>query len=217
MAKIISFATQKGGSGKSTLAILTSTAIANRYGKKILLIDADPQQTVMDIYMRHKDRTKYDVEFFNWNTKSKNDYRNLLMGAGNKYHYIIVDVPGKMGGEEVFNSVMMSDVVCVPVVPRRTDIASTAKFLKVLPKIAEARKKQGFSFDVFGIPNKMDNTIESTFIKKLDGVGGLALFNNGLSYRIRYDRELSTSDTIVMVNKEDEFNDYMKEIEMRIL
>ena len=89
MTRIISFSTQKGGSGKSTLSVLTSTAIANRYGKKVLLIDGDPQQSVIDIYNRNKENTRYDVLYFNWTTKSKNDYRNLLFEVGKKYHYII--------------------------------------------------------------------------------------------------------------------------------
>jgi chromosome partitioning protein len=54
-AKIISFANQKGGVGKTTTTSEVAENLSQQLGKKVLMIDLDPQASLTSIkYDMHK-------------------------------------------------------------------------------------------------------------------------------------------------------------------
>ena len=64
MGKIIAFANQKGGVGKTTTMVNLSAALAYRTGKKVLLVDSDPQGNAtsgVGINKREIKHSIYDV------------------------------------------------------------------------------------------------------------------------------------------------------------
>ncbi len=60
---IIAFLNQKGGVGKTTLAVHFVSALS-RMGKKVLLVDADPQGSSLDWSVSRPDDPAFSCDWF---------------------------------------------------------------------------------------------------------------------------------------------------------
>ena len=88
MAKIVSFSNQKGGVGKTTSCVNIAAQIANK-GKRVLLIDMDPQGNAtsgLGIQKSKVKKTIYDVIIGNSDAKEamiKTQFKNLWVIPAN--------------------------------------------------------------------------------------------------------------------------------------
>lgn len=136
MAKVLTFAQQKGGSGKTTL--LTQLAVAMASGKrKIALIDLDPQKTLsswMDERIKMLGAPDMDLtESSEWRVSTD------IGKAGRDADLILIDCPGS--ADVMLNRVLReTDLVIAPTQPSAPDVWATRATLRMAAREgAEAR------------------------------------------------------------------------------
>jgi len=222
-AKIISFMNRKGGVGKSTLLLLTAASLHHRTKKKVLVIDADLQTSILglrreEMEMEQGQSSFFEIKGFSWAKKGPSDipllrFHKLIQEIEEKYDYVLVDTPGKMEGEEIPLIMTVSDFILVPIIASSFDIQSTIDFLEIIPPIRDEKAKEGYELKVLGVINKKDRSLEHKHLEALEGMAGMELLHTHISNLVRYKRDKSTIYDLVDMNDiKDEYNKYYNEL-----
>lgn len=126
--RVTSFVNQKGGVGKSTLAVNVAAEKARR-GRRVLLLDADPQGSALD-WQAQRGRQEHPPLVSVVGFPRDTIHREIdQLGQG--YDEIIIDAPGRV--ESVARAVIMaSDLVVIPVQPSAYDIWASTDVLTLL-------------------------------------------------------------------------------------
>lgn len=112
---IISLLNQKGGAGKTTLSINLAAAYSLK-GKKVLLIDADPQDSALDWAAKREKESLFTVVGM-----SKPIIHKEVNAFKSDYNIIIIDGPPRVY-DVARSAIVASDMVIIPVTPSPYDI-----------------------------------------------------------------------------------------------
>ena len=170
MSKVISISNHKGGVGKTTSAINIGAGL-NRLGKKILLIDLDPQANLsQSLGLIDQERNIYGALRGEYNlqpieivkgldiTPSTLDLsgaevemsgeagreyilRELIEPIRASYDYILIDSPPSLGLLTI-NSFTASDEVFIPLQAQYLALQGLTKLLEVIDKIKKRLNKE---------------------------------------------------------------------------
>ncbi|OCR02990.1 chromosome partitioning protein ParA [Helicobacter pullorum] len=133
---ILSICNEKGGSGKSTLAC--NLAILRSNDKKILLIDSDPQKSIITfLSIRSEEGIKRD---FDCVYKVGENLKSILNESKKKYNDIIVDTGGR-DSKEMRIAIALSDIVLIPTIASQFDISTLDKMIDIIKMAKEVNPK----------------------------------------------------------------------------
>lgn len=151
--KVVSFLNEKGGSGKSTLAVNVATHL-HRQGKRVVLIDADPQATATD----WRAASPEGVSLPQVVACARPDGLKALLSTL-QADIAIIDAPAKASTMSAA-IVRASHIALIVIQPSGPDVWASAAIVKLI----QARRDAGGSIDAAFLINR---TSGSTRLSKL--------------------------------------------------
>lgn len=196
---IISILNQKGGSGKTTLAVNLARYFTRYTGRRVLLVDSDPQGSA---------RTWHEKSDGNLIRMVALDRPNILKKGvydlKNDYDLIIIDGVPQISAMTLA-AIKCSNIVLIPVQPSYYDIWATADTVNLVKECQEVIDDKIKAF--FVISRKIANTnIGKEVANELEKYQ-IPIFEHGTCQRVVYSDSTGDGLTVLETQSKEAFNE----------
>src|ERR1051326_241416 len=134
-ARIIAVTNQKGGSGKTTLSMQLAGTLARR-GRKVMVVDADPQGTATRWAASAEDDKPFPASVVGLSAASAKVHREVKKFVDD-YRYIIIDCPPAADSPVPQSALLVADLALVPVIPSPLDMWAAVGIREVISNVGD--------------------------------------------------------------------------------
>jgi len=187
---IISLLNQKGGVGKTTLSINIATCLALKKFK-VLLIDADPQNSSLDWASIRKKESLFTVVSITKPIIHKEVPRLIK-----NYDHIIIDGPPRIY-DVAKSAIVTSDVVIMPVQPSPYDVWAANEVVNLIREVSVPLEGIKNIKSAFLINRKIVNTAIGRDVEQALHHYEMDILQTHICQRISYAETASTGTSVV--------------------
>lgn len=184
---ILALLNQKGGVGKTTLAVHVATALARR-GRRIMLVDADPQGSALDWSAMRQAEPLFPVI----GLPRPNLHKEVPTHAS-QYEDVVIDGPPRVN-ELTRSALLAADMVLIPVQPSPYDVWAAKEIVDLFREAVVFKEKLKAAFVV---NRKIVNTaIGRDVVEALAGYR-LPVFASSVCQRVSFAESAAHGSTVL--------------------